>query len=347
MEFRNNELHELEDWEARAFIQKVLERADCANAQPSTGKDEFAGQIVDMWTAYVQASRERKREADERRNCIHLLFGLSDAGSLKVALSNAGMRQASEVLAFNDLFSIGPVGRLETTDGQRHRQHWLTERFAGYMHDQLFNREHGIGAMLDRLAGIPERQNITIWCADNAHAQVGLRLALYALRERTNPICTVNITQAYAKIALHHESELIPAALGEISLEAIQELLMSKEWETPLPEEERRRYEREWLELSGGDGLLRLWRDGKLLSVQETYFDESLMGIVKRLQDEEGGASYIRAGRIVGEAIAEWKQLVGDLFVEYRLWTLISDGKLVFKGLPGAVYKFSVKLTSS
>ncbi|WP_238652050.1 DUF3658 domain-containing protein [Paenibacillus piscarius] len=63
---------------------------------------------------------------------VHILSGLSVAGSLKVALSALGKRETSQVLAFNELFSIGPISGLDTLTGMQNRHQWMAERDENY-----------------------------------------------------------------------------------------------------------------------------------------------------------------------------------------------------------------------
>jgi hypothetical protein len=282
--------------------------------------------------------------AEERHNHVHLLFGLSDAGSMKVALSAIGRRLQSRIIAFNDLFSIGPLWHLEEEAGQRRRHGWMTKLFYRYLESHNMNKEHQIDSMIDTLAHIPERNKVTIWCSDNAHDQVGLRFALYLLQRWRQPVYVVNVTQAYAKIAERFDPKINPIAQGQVPFEALQEILLLTDDNIPLAEEERRRYVQEWQELSDREDTLRLWQGGKIISVPEDYYDEALITIVGKLQRSEGSNGFVRAGHVVDEAIDSWNQLIGDFFVEYRLRALIRNGWLEIIGLPGVMHRYSVRL---
>ncbi|MCY9592316.1 DUF3658 domain-containing protein [Paenibacillus chitinolyticus] len=60
--------------------------------------------------------------------------------------------------------------------------------------------------------------------------------------------------------------------------------------------------------------------------------------------DEEG---FVRASRVIMEALESWGGAVMVEFIEYRLWTLISDGRLRFKGVPAAMQSYGVALAES
>lgn len=337
------ELVELHDWELRQFLRKVLEEAhSTAEQRGIQASDEDP--LLSKWGAFVESSRQRRLKEEESRNHIHLLFSLSDAGSLKVTLGNLGRRRESHVLAFDTLLSVGPIKELETEEGQRRRKEWLMERFPCHMHMDSMNLDNRMDRLVAFLTRLPEHQQITIYCSDNAHDQIGLRLAVYCLRHRHQPIHVVNMTQQFTAMASQYELPFHPYAIGHIPFDTLEQLLKKAVTLPPLTEEQRSQYELDWRSWSEQEGTLRLWLNGAVQSVPEHYYDENLIEIVDRLQLAETKSSYVRAGRVVGEAIEGWGQLIGDSFVDYRLWTLISDGKLEFRGLPGALYRYSVKV---
>lgn len=48
-----------------------------------------------------------------------------------------------------------------------------------------------------QIDAIPEDIPINIWYGGNSHEQTGLRLALYLLKEKSNPIKMINATKEY------------------------------------------------------------------------------------------------------------------------------------------------------
>lgn len=89
-----------------------------------------------------------------RRNHIYLLFGLSEAGSMKVALSHLGYRHLIRVLSFNETFSAGPLRELHNNEGYHTRELWFQERFPD--HGYHLNPQHKLEAVIQTLKEIPE-----------------------------------------------------------------------------------------------------------------------------------------------------------------------------------------------
>jgi hypothetical protein len=285
-------------------------------------------------------ARKRRIEANEIQREVHVVFSLSDAGFLKVTLSNLGMRLENKVMAFNELFSIGPLVDMENTEGQGHRRKWFQERFPFYKMDSLSNREHQIENVIDQIAQIPESKSINIWCANNAHDQVGLRFAMYLLKEREQPIRVINVSEMHKKFSI----DVPPYAQGLISEDMFQKIVSQYEHIVPLDPNQRHHFESEWLELSTKGGTLRIWDNEEIKGLEEDELDNVILSAILLLQQEETLDGFVKAGRVVGKVFENFSQVLSDQFIEYRIWKLISDGNVSFKGLPFAMFQYSVRL---
>lgn len=281
-------------------------------------------------------------QEEGRRNHIYLLFGLSEAGSMKVALSRVGCRHLIRVLSFNETFSAGPLCKLHNDEGCHARELWFQERFP----DQGYhlNPQHKLGAMIQTLKEIPEDKKITIWCGENSHDQTGLRFALSVLSERKQPIHVINPIEAYKEIADQFEIGLSPQSLGQLPNEAVQTIIKNTENTHPLTSAQRKQYELEWQKISRTEEMLRVWSDGQLTNVPETYYDEDILSFILQIQKNEEGNHYVNAGLIVGTMIGQWNLFISTSFIEYRFWRLISEEKLLFKGIPYAMHLYFLRI---
>lgn len=160
--------------------------------------------------------------SNERMNqeYVHILFGMSDAGSLKVTLSALGIRETNQVLAFNESFSIGPLSGLDTITGMQNRQLWMMERDENYSLSQHHNQENQLVHMVQTVKSIPHHASIVIWVADNAHDQTGLRFLLHVLRDRIQPVHIVNVTELYQSAGIHGSDGFVPFYSGAIDRES-------------------------------------------------------------------------------------------------------------------------------
>ncbi|MFE6796621.1 DUF1835 domain-containing protein [Paenibacillus chitinolyticus] len=341
-----DEIHALHPNEAKGLLLQMLEQAQRYDEMPEKEHD-FQKQILEIWNGHV--SRKRA-ENDGRAGHVHIVMGLSDAGALKCALSSLGGRKESEILAFNDCFSEGPIRGLETEEGRKFRLEWMSERFNGYGYAQLTGIRHGSDLILEAIRGLPADNDITIWTGDHAHEQIGMRLALAVLRDAPNTVYVGHVSQLYERIARRFDPVPHSYAFGFLSTEAIEEIVrLHEEGKRPLPAQTREAYIREWEELSASDAKLHIWSDGKIVPAAEESYDEALAALVGQMQrdgsdDEE---EFIRASRVIMEALESWGGAVMVEFIEYRLWTLISDGRLRFKGVPAAMQSYGAALAES
>lgn len=297
-----------------------------------------------MLQRQIDVVRNHQLQSSTLQKYVHLVFSLSDAGSLKVAFSRIGKRTVSRVIAFNELFSVGPISDLDTTNGQQNRLFWMMERNRDYSYGQHINREHQLANIVNAVKDIPENKTIVIWCADNAHDQTGLRFALYLLREREQQINVVNMSEVYHASGLQVKDKAIPYAMGQIDPEIYEELVRRYHDGFPLEPNQRRLYESEWLKLTNQDHELRVWTENTVKGSEMYTLDEMIVKAVTELEHEQDENGFIRAGSVVVKVFDTFQQLVGDWFITYRIWILVNRGILTFRGLPWALHQYSVKL---
>jgi hypothetical protein len=338
------QLRELQEWEIRKLLNEVLNMTALSASNEEGEERSLADKILKVCGDHYESARKRQAEAEDLQSQVHLVFSLSDSGSLKVALSEIGKRQENKVLAFNDLFSVGPIMHLDKAEGQQHRLNWLIERFPDYKYGDLINQDQQITRMIDTLGKIPENKSITVWCADNAHDQTGLRFALYVLKERKQPISVINLSELSLNIPTYSQENGPPYAQGVIEPDVFREIVKRSYEVRPLETEQRRSYESEWLTISSQGHMLRLWQNGEIKGQAEDALDRIILAAINYLQIEATEDGFVKTGYVVANIFETTHQLVGFAFIEYRIWTLISNGILAFKGLPGAMHQYSIRV---
>ncbi|GGF90778.1 hypothetical protein GCM10010912_39850 [Paenibacillus albidus] len=340
-------LSEFGEREHSVLLRNLLNTAIRDATTGNREEKRVAEKVYQLLEAHMETVYNDRLQAEKLQTHVHIVFSLSDAGSLKVTLSKLGKRQECNVLAFNEHFSAGPITDLITMKGQQHRQLWLMDHDQDYYSESIVNREHQIECMMDRLRKIPESKTVVIWCGDNAHDQTGFRFALYLLRERKGPVHVVNVTQIHKNMGLHLEKGVIPYAQALIERENYIELVRNYGEGYPLDPDQRKLYESEWTELSSQDHIIRLWEGGKVIGCEEDILDAVIVNSVNELQKERMHDDFIKAGEVVTKVLEISQQYVGYSFIVYRIWRLVSDGVLTFQGIPGMLHKFSIRLSNS
>ncbi|MGX9292461.1 DUF1835 domain-containing protein [Bacillus sp. A015] len=275
---------------------------------------------------------------------IHIVFGAAPAGSLKQALREMKQDQADDIIAFDDIYSIGPLLHLHEHEGQAKRKEWLrnviSNEFGHF--DDMVNDQH---RMLQQIKDIKDGSRILIWTGSNAHEQIGLRYAIYLLKEKRIELSLINTTTAFDQLFNTNTRIMILRHAGEITSEKFKILYGSKEHIYTVAKEERERLQNEWLSFAKENHTLRIWQKGQTISVPEDEFDAYLVKMAKRVQQSESEGEYIKTPRLIGEVIGYLEQYIGDDFIEYRLKTLIDQGIFDMIGRRTSMRYYSIKLT--
>lgn len=233
---------------------------------------------------------------------IHIIFGAAAAGSLKQAVREMKQDQIDDIIAFDDIYSIGPLLHLHEHKGQANRIEWLRNVMSnefGYF-DDLVNDQH---KMLQQIKEIKAGSRILIWTGSNAHEQIGLRYAVYLLKEKRVELSVINITIAFDQLFNTNTRRMDIRHSGEIASEKFKILYESKEHIHTVTKEERERLQNEWLSFAKENHTLRIWQKGQTISVPEDEFDAYLVKMAKRLHQSAPEEEYIVTPRLIGKSL--------------------------------------------
>ncbi|MCF2132380.1 DUF1835 domain-containing protein, partial [Strepomyces sp. STD 3.1] len=181
---------------------------------------------------------------------VHIVFGDSIRGSLKMALKDMRKGQTDKITSFSDIFSIGPVWKLNDYIGLKKRYDWL-ENHLIYEEDEEIER--GLKRFKDTLVeidSIPISMPITIWTGENSHEQTGLRFVLNLLKEKSNKIYYINSNLAYENLYKSKKIDYQLLYTGELTPEKLKGLYENNYCKDLLSSEERRQLAKEWETLS-------------------------------------------------------------------------------------------------
>ncbi|WP_113927898.1 DUF1835 domain-containing protein [Bacillus sp. P14.5] len=261
---------------------------------------------------------------------------------MKLALKEMGLIEEEKVIAFSDLFSIGPLTRLDEEEGILQRIEWFENHI---IVDENFSEDYSnaFNRTLSELQAIPPDVPVTIWAGENAHEQTGLRFVMKLLNEKSNKILLINSTELHRELFNSSEIQYQLLHTGEISPEQFILMHQKSQHAQPLTQEERLSLEKEYAELSAAKEVLRIWQDGGIKSVEEGYFDDYIIQTARRLFIERDSDEFMKSARLIGELIGHLEQYVGDQFLEYRVRHLILNGVFDIKGVPKAMRYYSIR----
>lgn len=309
--------------EVKSLLFHMLLRINMAE------ETEQAQLVLDLKNTYHNFVGYKRSQAETEKTyeSVHILFGDSASGSLKFALKERDVGDV-KVLAFSDVFSIGPLWKLHEERGIHHRYEWL-ENHILFEGDELAEFHERFNETISEIEGIPDHIPITIWAGANAHEQTALRYVLYLLKAKPNDLYIVDTTHSHTL----HTGQLSPEKVG----------LMYEKESAPLNNEQRIAYEEEWQELSATQEVLRIWENGEIKRVREDYYDAYIIHTAEKLHKELENPGFMKSARLIGEVLGHVEQYIGDGYFEYRVRHLIMNGVFDIEGVPKAMRFYSVK----
>ncbi|MFD0589504.1 DUF1835 domain-containing protein [Paenibacillus sp. GCM10027627] len=338
----NRAIQHLRDDEVRQLLGQVMLRVEIASHDEDK-KEKLHGELAELYDKLSRLQPEQLKpwEPDEGTKRVHIVCGESFAGSLKVALRKLERRGTDKLIVLPDPFSTGPIWKLHEPEGRAFRQEWIQDHIN--THDEDVNIEEKHQTIVHQLSLIPKGASVTLWYSDNASEYAGLLFGAYLLKDHPNEIYVRNTIKEVTQLPSisEHREEFIQS--GSISSDSLMLILQDECALAPLSSERRRGMEDEWLTLSEDRSHLRIWQEGRLVSVEENYWDESLVDAAENIHILRGNRDFIKSARVIGQVLGQLDQAITDSFLEYRLRELIYSGRLQMKGVPRAMRYYSVR----
>ncbi|MBS4209490.1 DUF1835 domain-containing protein [Bacillus sp. FJAT-50079] len=329
-------INEMPEEEAKSLLFHVFLRVSLMK-DTTYSNNEFVNDMENLYDKVLELHNKEMKEDVER---VHLLFGDSAAGSLRVALKDLGRYKMEKIISFWDMFSVGPIYQLHDEAGKEARFTWMKKN----MNDEYEEFQNRFQESVNEISMIQEEIPITIWVSDSSHEQTGLLYALYLLKNKENDIVVINTTKKHAELFDQKDIEYTVLHTGELSPEKIQIIDERSKNISPLTEQERVTLENEWLTLSKCAETLRIWGNGRIKRVPEDYYDSFMIQRAKSLHRQSELSGFMKSARLIGDVLGHLEQHVGDAFLEYRLRMLIDAGIFESKGSLEAMRFYSVKL---
>jgi hypothetical protein len=249
----------------------------------------------------------------------HVVVGDVAAGSLQAAFAlDQENKYFGEIRNFRDDLSIGRIDRL--MEGFTDRLAWFSRITEGTEFGEEIKTT--LAGSLDEVYHTSIKfdplDHIVIWHSGIVSEEVTLRF----LASRYQGYDLWNVVISSSPMGRCTPEELLAA------LENIQRLSI----------EEQGRYREEWSELISIQSTLRIFKEAKVQSVEETFYDDMLI--------DASRSDFQVAARVVGKVMAGTDQIISDTFLAYRLRTLIREGVLEFNGKTEALRTYKVRKRS-
>ena len=305
-------------------------------------QDEMIQTLNSMRKSLIQTSKNEEKM--EHPQTVHIVFGLSPAGSLKAAFRNTPFGRTEEIIVLPDILSVGPIESLHTKKGIENRFQWFKENYRNDL-NYLEEYKRDMFKAIEEIKAILPSQQIIIWTCENAAEQTGLRIVLYLLQNKVNEVFELNTFKAFHEFYTYPilEEEQFPRTSGELTSEQLLQFYEQFEL-TPMNFTKRHALCDEGQNLPLLESHLRTWEDDELRHSEVDKDDDFIIYCAKKLHNEIDTHDFMKAARLIGEVIGHMKQYTGDEWIEYRLRDLISKGIFTYRGDLSEMRLYEVKL---
>jgi hypothetical protein len=168
---------------------------------------------------------------------------------------------------------------------------------------------------------------VVIWSGDNASEATFLSMACWWLRHRPERVLRVAIpgTDGRHSVAIHKPAELADLFASARELTDTQRAVLAADF----------------LRIRGETGLLRRWKEGRILGVPMDRYDRLLL--------ECCTTRWTPAARVVGTAMSrcDGDNLMSDLFFCSRLQVLIDAGRIKADGRRDRLRDYAVRVAAA
>ncbi|ACV61448.1 Domain of unknown function DUF1835 [Desulfofarcimen acetoxidans DSM 771] len=306
---------ELKESEAKSLLLIILLKIKRLEESGYSSK-QFSDELYEMYKELLNFS-QIKNKTDETYQIIHIVFGNSSGGALKVALRDLDLERKEKVIVFfDDIFSIGPIWKLQDEAGRTYRYEWLRNHINledDYLDEDDY--EESFRDILHQINAIPEQVPIIIWNGENAHEQTGVRYALYLLHKKTNDIFLINTLEAYKAYFNNSSDEYFPLYTAAIDPEKLKAIYEKTRLNKPLLPENRMRFVQEWESLANKQEVLRIWQDGEIQSVADSFYDQYIINTAQRLHNAQKEQGLYKIGRINRRSVSTFAPIYwGPIF---------------------------------
>ncbi len=269
---------------------------------------------------------------------VHIVFQEADIAALEKSFELDETLKA-DIIQIKDDFAVGPLTGIYTEAGIADRKQWWRDVLAGGdMDGHVDSGEmddvktvEGLKARLDADA----EEKIWIWAAQNKHDVCGYYWLMSQLKDYPGRIYILYLNNLPF---LNEKGNLFyPENLSEIPA---KEFVKAKKLAREITLSEFEVDPDEWTRLCNENRGIRLLEGGKKL-VQQDYdhYDAELKKFIS--------SDWQKASRIIHHYLNKAKQKTGDMYLLWRLKTMIAMELFDVQGTVGKMKDFEVKAPSN
>ena len=265
---------------------------------------------------------------------IHIVFQHADVDALQKSFE-LDESLKGDIVEIKDDYAVGPLYNIYIGEGMEQRRQWWRDVLAGGDYDgHVDTREVDDTKTVAELVGTMRRnpeEKIWIWAAQNKHDVSGYYWLLNYMKEFQGRVFILYLNN----LPFINEKGHIfyPLNLFEI---APREFLKARKLAREITLSEFEVDPDEWLKLCNENKGVRLLEGGKkLVQADYDYFDAELKKFIT--------PDWQKASRIIHHFLSKAKVTTGDMYLLWRLKTMIAQDQFDVQGKLGNMKDFEIK----
>lgn len=262
---------------------------------------------------------------------IHMCFSESAGGTFRHAIKTNILPNEQKVIVFSDNLSQGPING-DVNIEKRIKWYNIIDA-ENYFNDydaedlkEIYNEFHG------EISKVDNSDTLYLWYGSSREF-CGMLYTLEFLKDRKLNIYLINVADTFIK---YNQNVFLARDAGEISPEKIEKYIESKR---KLDSKEYEKLLDIWELLKNDNSILRIYKNGKVSSVDESYFD---IDILKYTTEE-----FRKSARTIGEVLGNSEVKILDDYILWRVKVLVKSGKIEYSGKLGIMREMEIRITEA
>lgn len=264
-------------------------------------------------------------------NIIHICFSQSAGGNLKHAIKKKKLFEGKKIIVFPDDISIGKIGNYMNLDERLEWWDIINKEEATIHSEEINYLKRSYKKFYKEISSINDADIIYLWYGECSNDMCGMMNTLELLKDKIDNIYFVNVSE---KIYVRDSIIYTYRSVSEIITEKLKE---SIEIKRKIEHQEYHDLVSQWNLLKKDNSILRIFKDGKVQSLSEDYFD---IDILKYTENE-----FRKSARSIGRMMAYSEMKISDEYIFWRIGELTKSGMLEYKGKFGVMREMEIKIT--
>jgi hypothetical protein len=269
---------------------------------------------------------------------IHIVFNESEVDLMKQVIE-MDETLTGDVIQIKDDFAVGPLQSLDTEEGWQARLDWWRTISEGSPYPTelvgSFDDRETVKQLKAKLDENPD-QELWIWMAQNQHDVSGYFWLMPQFKEYQGRVMVLYLNNLPF---INDKGQIFyPSWLHEIQP---KEFIKAKKLARPITLSEFEIDPDEWRKMTEENAVVRMLEGGKKIAGKEENFYDG--EILKNITGD-----WQKATRVLSNTLHRMKIKTGDIFIMWRMKTLIGEGKIEVTGDITKGWKdFDVKITGA